>query len=87
MKLFGGKPRGQGDKGWLERFVKERAAEMALVQPSVGHEAFLRYCIEAAPVPTSRRDIRRQSFIRTMRRMQERGDLPFRVEGDRFVFD
>lgn len=87
MRLFAGKPRGQGDKGWLERFVKERAAEMALVHSSVEPEVFLRYCIEAAPVPTTRRDIRRQAFVRSMRRMQERGDLPFRVEGDRFVFD
>lgn len=86
MKLFGGKPRGQGDKGWRERFVHERAAEMALVHSSVKPEVFLQYCIDAAPAPSAGRDIRRQSFVRTMRRMQERGELPFRVEGDRFVF-
>ena len=87
MRLFAGKPRSQGDKGWLERFVKERAGEMALVRSSVLSQDFLQYCIDLAPVPAGRRDIRRQSFVRAMRRMQERGDLPFRVEGDFFVFE
>lgn len=73
------------DKGWLERFVKDRAAELAVVHSSIPAEAFLRYCIDEAPMPDGQRDTRRQSFIRTMRRMEERGDLPFRVEGDTFV--
>lgn len=87
MKLFGHKPRSKGDRGWLERFVKERAGEMALVSDRVRHEEFLRFCIEAAPVPTGSRDTRRQAFVRTMRRMAEKGELPFRVDGELFVFD
>lgn len=85
MKLFGSKPRSKGDKGWLERFVKDRAEEMALVSDRVGHQEFLQFCIEAAPVPTGSRDTRRQAFVRTMRRMQEKGELPFRIDGEFFL--
>lgn len=87
MRLFAGKPRGQGDKGWLERFVKARAEEIGLVRSEMPAQDFLQYCIDAAPVSSGRRDIRRQSFVRAMRRMQERGDLPFEVRGEVFVFE
>jgi hypothetical protein len=57
---------------------------MGVVHERVGSDAFLQFCIKAARRPTGR-DTRRQSFIRTMRRMQERGDLPFVVDGGEFV--
>lgn len=81
MKLFS---TGRNEKNRLERFVRERADEMCLVRDRVDSEAFLQFCINAAQRPLGR-DTRRQSFVRTMRRMQERGDLPFVVDGGEFV--
>jgi hypothetical protein len=81
MKLFSN---GRVEKSRLENFVRDRAGEMSLVQDRVGSEAFLQFCIKAARRPSGR-DTRRQSLIRTMRRMQERGDLPFVVDGGEFV--
>lgn len=81
MKLFS---TGRNEKNRLERFVRERADEMSLVRDRVDSEAFLQFCIKAAKVPQGR-DTRRQSLVRTMRRMQERGDLPFVVDGGEFV--
>jgi hypothetical protein len=87
MKLFASKSSARGEKGWLEQFVRDRAGDMALVKDRVGHEEFLQFCIDAAPPTSPRRDTRKQAFVRTMRRMQERGDLPFRVEADCFVLE
>lgn len=81
MKLF---YTGRNEKNRLERFVRDRADEMSLVRDRVDSEAFLQFCIKAAKVPQGR-DTRRQSLVRTMRRMQERGDLPFVVDGGEFV--
>lgn len=81
MKLFS---TGRSEKNRLERFVRDRADEMSLVRDRVGSEAFLQFCIKVAKVPQGR-DTRRQSLVRTMRRMQERGDLPFVVDGGEFV--
>lgn len=81
MKLFSKR----STKNRLEDFVRDRAAEMSVVHERVDNEAFLQFCIKAARRPSGR-DTRRQSFVRTMRRMQERGDLPFVVEGDVFCF-
>ena len=81
MKLFS---TGRNEKNRLERFVRDRADEMSLVRDRVDGEAFLQFCIKAAKVPQGR-DTRRQSLVRTMRRMQERGDLPFVVDGGEFV--
>jgi hypothetical protein len=81
MKLFS---TGRNGKNRLERFVRDRADEMSLVRDRVDSEAFLQFCIKAAKVPQGR-DTRRQSLVRTMRRMQERGDLPFVVDGGEFV--
>jgi hypothetical protein len=80
MKLF------STEKNRLEQFVRDRADEMGIVRDRIRAEAFLQFCIDAAPRTASGRDTRRQSFVRTMRRMQERGDLPFVVAGDEFVF-
>jgi len=86
MRLFSnGTAAARGEKGWLEQVVRDCAGEMSLVKDRVGHEAFLQYCIDAVPPTSSRRDTRKQAFVRTLRRMQERGDLPFRVEADCFV--
>jgi hypothetical protein len=72
----------------VEQFVRDRADAMSLLKDRVGSEAFLRFCISAFDEPVSaRRDTRRQRLVRAMRRMQERGDLPFVVEGGVFVFD
>lgn len=81
MKLFS---TGRNEKNRLERFVRDRADEMSLVRDRVDGEAFLQFCIKAAKAPQGR-DTRRQSLVRTMRRMQERGDLPFVVDGGEFV--
>lgn len=80
MKLFSKR----STKNRLEDFVRDRAAEMSVVHERVDSEAFLQFCIKAARKPSGR-DTRRQSFVRTMRRMQERGDLPFTVDGGEFV--
>lgn len=71
----------------VEQFVRERASVMSLLQDRVVSEAFLQFCISAFDEPAStRRDTRRQRLVRAMRRMEERGDLPFTVDGDVFVF-
>jgi hypothetical protein len=80
MKLFSNR----STKNRLEDFVRDRAVEMSVVHERVDSEAFLQFCIKAARRPLGR-DTRRQSLIRTMRRMQERGDLPFVVDGGAFV--
>jgi hypothetical protein len=74
------------EKGWLEDVVRDRADAMSVVCDRVRAEVFLRFCIDATPRTASGRDTRRQRLIRTMRRMQERGDLPFVAEGEEFVF-
>lgn len=73
-------------KGWLEDVVRDRADDMSVVCDRVRADVFLRFCIDATPRPASGRDTRRQRFVRAMRRMEERGDLPFVVEGGEFVF-
>ena len=86
MRLFS-KKEAQRGKGWIETFVKQRASELALVRGSVSHDDFLQYCIDGLPVRKSGRDTRKQAVVRTIRRMHDRGDLPFKVDGELFVFD
>jgi hypothetical protein len=73
-------------KGWLEDVVRDRADGMSVVCDRVRAEAFLQFCIDGTPRTASGRDTRRQRLIRAMRRMEERGDLPFVVDGGEFVF-
>lgn len=87
MRLFARKPQGVGLKGSVENLVRAEAGALALVHVSIGQEDFLRHCIDALPRPAGRRDTRKQTLVRALRRLQERGELPFGVEGDRFVFD
>lgn len=87
MRLFARKPQTAGVKGSVENLVRAEAEAMSLVHASVGHEDFLRHCIGVLPRPAGRRDTRKQTLVRAMRRLQERGELPFRVEGEMFVFD
>ena len=86
MKLFAPKSRSQGDKGWVENFIKAQGEALSLVHSSMSHEEFLSHCVEALPIPLSQRDTRRQRVVRAIRRMHERGDLPFGVQGGVFVF-
>lgn len=87
MRLFASNQQGWGQKGSVEDLVRAQGEALSLVHSSMGHEDFLRHCIEALPHVGEKRDTRRQRLVRAMRRMHDRGDLPFRVEGDLFVFD
>lgn len=87
MRLFARKPQVAGAKGSIEKLVRAEAEAMSIVHASVGQEDFLRHCIGVIPCPVGRRDTRKQTLVRAMRRLQERGELPFSVDGDRFVFD
>ena len=90
MRLFArkpGTPFGQGDKGHVENYVRAQAEALSLVCSSMGHVEFLQHCVESMPRNPVRRDTRKQRLVRAMRRMHERGDLPFKVEGELFVFD
>jgi hypothetical protein len=74
-------------KGWLEDIVRGCADGMSVVCDRVRAEAFLQFCIDGIPRTASGRDTRRQRLVRAMRRMEERGDLPFVVDGVEFVFE
>lgn len=74
------------EKGGLEGEIVRCAEQLALVHGSIDQEDFLRRCIERLDAPKDgKRDTRRQRLVRALRRLDERGDLPFRVKGRRFV--
>lgn len=73
-------------EAWTEDLVRRAAGELGLVSDRVGQLAFLNYCIAHGKQGGGQRDTRRQQLVRAMRRMEERGRLPFRIEGDYFVF-
>jgi hypothetical protein len=47
---------------------------------------FVKHCFGQLPRGSGKRDIRRQTILRALYRMLDAGKLPFKIEGDCFVF-
>ena len=71
---------------WTEAFIAEQGAILALLTDRITHADFVKHCFGQLPRGTGKRDIRRQTILRALYRMLDAGRLPFKIEGDCFVF-